>query len=47
MFGPMHVPTKVTVRCSQPLAAVMTGSQHIYELRQRKDHRDVDLICAS
>jgi hypothetical protein len=24
---------------------MMTSSQHIYEVRPRKDHRDVDLIC--
>ena len=24
--------------------AVMTGSQHVYEVRPRKDHRGVDLI---
>jgi hypothetical protein len=34
-------------RCSQPLAAVMTSSQHVYEVRPRKDHRGVDLISDS
>ena len=33
-----------TNRWSQPLAAVMTSSQHVYEVRSRKDHRGVDLI---
>ena len=32
------------MRCSEPLAAVMTSSQHVYEVRLRKDHRGVDLI---
>src|SRR5438105_8401550 len=27
-----------------PLAAPMTSSQHVYEVRPRKDHRGVDLI---
>jgi hypothetical protein len=27
-----------------PLAGVMTSSQHVYEVRPRKDHRGVDLI---
>ena len=31
-------------RASQPLAAPMTSSQHVYEVRPRKDHRGVDLI---
>ena len=26
------------------LASAMTSSQHVYEVRQRKDHRGVDLI---
>ncbi len=26
------------------LAPVMTSSQHVYEVRSRKDHRGVDLI---
>jgi hypothetical protein len=30
--------------CSRPLAGVMTTSQHVYEVRRRKDHRGVDLI---
>jgi hypothetical protein len=25
-------------------AAVMTSSQHVYEVRPRKDHRGVDLV---
>jgi hypothetical protein len=29
---------------NQPLAASMTSSQHVYEVRPRKDHRGVDLI---
>ena len=29
---------------SQPLAAMMTSSQHVYEVRPRKDRRGVDLI---
>jgi hypothetical protein len=29
---------------SQPLAGVMTSSQHVYEVRPRKDKRGVDLI---
>jgi hypothetical protein len=29
---------------SQPLAIAMTSSQHIYEVRPRKDKRGVDLI---
>jgi hypothetical protein len=37
-------PRYLTHRCSQPLAAVMTSSQHVYEARPRKDHRGVDLI---
>ena len=28
----------------QPTAVVMTRSQHVYEVRPRKDHRGVDLI---
>ena len=31
-------------RCSEPLAAVMTSSQHVYEVRPRKGKRGVDLI---
>ena len=31
-------------RCSQPLSNVMTSSQHVYEVRPRKDRRGVDLI---
>jgi hypothetical protein len=34
----------VTNRWSQPLPAVMTSAQHVYEVRPRKDHRGVDLI---
>jgi hypothetical protein len=33
-----------TGRCSEPLAAVMTSAQHVYEVRPRKDRRGVDLI---
>ena len=32
------------MRCSEPLAVAMTNSQHVYEVRPRKDHRGVDLI---
>ena len=32
------------MRCSEPLARLMTSSQHVYEVRPRKDHRGVDLI---
>ena len=32
------------MRCTEPLAAVMTSSQHADEVRLRKDHRGVDLI---
>jgi hypothetical protein len=31
-------------RSSQPLAGVMTSSQHVYEVRPCKDKRGVDLI---
>jgi hypothetical protein len=31
-------------QCSQPLVGAMTSSQHVYEIRPRKDHRGVDLI---
>jgi hypothetical protein len=34
----------LTKRSSQPLAIAMTSSQHVYELRPRKDHRGVNLI---
>jgi len=34
----------LTNRWSQPLAGAMTCSQHIYEVRPRKDKRGVDLI---
>ena len=34
----------LTKPCSQPLAASMTGSQHVYEIRPRKDYRGVDLL---
>jgi hypothetical protein len=34
----------LTKRCSQPLADVMISSQHVYEIRPRKDHRGVHLI---
>lgn len=39
----MH-PTPNQARCSEPRAAVMTSSQHVYEVRPRKDKRGVDLI---
>jgi hypothetical protein len=29
---------------SQPLAVVMTSSQHVYEVHPRRDHRGVELI---
>jgi hypothetical protein len=33
------------MRCSEPLARYeMTSSQHVYEVRPRKDQRGVDLI---
>jgi hypothetical protein len=32
------------MRRSEPLASVMTKSQHVYEIRLRKDHRGIDLI---
>jgi hypothetical protein len=32
------------MRCAQPLAVAMTSSQHVYEVRPRKDRRGVDLI---
>jgi hypothetical protein len=32
------------MQCSQPLAAAVTSSQHVYEVRPRKDHRGVVLI---
>jgi hypothetical protein len=35
---------RLAKRCSAPLAAVMTSSQHVYEIRPRKDKRGVDLI---
>jgi hypothetical protein len=35
---------RLTRRWSQPLAVAMTSSQHLYEVRPRKDHRGVDLI---
>ena len=34
----------LTNRCSQPLIALMTSSQHLYKVRPHKDHRGVDLI---
>jgi hypothetical protein len=34
----------LTRRCSEPRPAPMTSSQHIYEVRPRKDKRGVDLI---
>ena len=40
-----QTPTKdLTKRCSRRLADVMTSSQHVYEIRPRKDHRGVALI---
>jgi hypothetical protein len=40
-----HYPTpEWCAGCSQPLVGVMTTSQHVYEVRSRKDHRGVDLI---
>jgi hypothetical protein len=38
------VKTRPTKRSSQPLAGAMTSSQHVYEVRPRKDKRGVDLI---
>ena len=40
----VYQPLRVTKRSSQPLAAPMTSSQHVYEIRARKDHRGVNLI---
>jgi hypothetical protein len=34
----------LTMRCIQPLAGAKTSSQHIYEVRPRKDHRGVNLV---
>jgi hypothetical protein len=34
----------LTKRCSQPLAGMMTSSQHVYEIRPRTDKRGIDLI---
>jgi hypothetical protein len=34
----------LTNRWSQSLTAPMTGSQHVYKVRPREDHRGVDLI---
>ena len=34
----------LTKRWSEPLAVVMISSQHVYEVRPRKDKRGVDLI---
>jgi len=36
--------TDLTNQCSEPLAAVMTSSQRVYEVRPRKGKRGVDLI---
>jgi hypothetical protein len=44
MRGSSKIGKGLTNRCSQPLAGAMTSSQHIYEVRPRKDHRGVDLI---
>ncbi len=32
------------IAAANPLAGAMTSSQHVYEVRPRKDHRGVDLI---
>ena len=34
----------LTNRSSEPLAVAMPSSQHLYEVRPRKDHRGVNLI---
>ena len=34
----------LTMCCSVPLAIAMTISQHVYEVRPRKDKRGFDLI---
>jgi hypothetical protein len=34
----------LTNRRSQPLTVAMTSSQHVYEVRPRKDHLGIDLI---
>jgi hypothetical protein len=39
-----HAAARPTIRCSQALAVAMTSSQHVYEVRSRKDHRCVELI---
>jgi hypothetical protein len=39
-----HEICAVRTRLSAKVAAVMTSSQHLYEVRPRKDHRGVDLI---
>jgi hypothetical protein len=36
--------TKTSNQSLQSLAGAMTSSQHVYEVRPRKDHRGVDLI---
>jgi hypothetical protein len=36
--------THLNNHSSQPLAGVMPSSQHVYEIRPRKDKRGVDLI---
>jgi hypothetical protein len=35
---------ELPTRWSQPLAGTMISSQHVYEIRPRKDHRGADLI---
>src|SRR4029453_18849698 len=40
--SPVYEPARrLTRRCSEPRAAVMTSSQHVYEVRPRNDHRGV------
>src|SRR2546426_1010567 len=39
-----NAPKSLTMRCSEPRAAAMTSSQHVYEVCPRNDHCGVDLI---
>jgi hypothetical protein len=42
-----HYPTpEWCAGCSQPLVGVMTTSQHVYEVRPRKDHRGAGLLVS-
>jgi hypothetical protein len=45
VFGPPDAEMQLWVMLwSQPRAVAMTNSQHVYEVRLRKDKRGVDLI---